>query len=83
MYMMNSDITKETLINKTFDYLNRLPHDKVIEVAEFVEFLYQKHEEYILKRGIQKIVSDSKSFQFLEEEEEELYTLDDLKVRFK
>jgi len=35
-----------------------------------------------LKKGIQKMVSDSKSFKFLEEEEE-LHTLDDLKVRFK
>ena len=80
--MMNNNITKEILIHKTFDYLNRLPQDKVIEVAEFVEFLYQKHEEYILKKGIQKMVTDSKSFEFLKEEEE-LYTLDDLKVRFK
>ncbi|MDF1532474.1 MAG: hypothetical protein P1P72_09215 [ANME-2 cluster archaeon] len=79
---MESDSPKETLINKTFDYLNRLPQDKVLEVAEFVEFLYQKHEEYIFKRGIQKVVSDSKSFQFLEEEVE-LYTLNELKVRFK
>ena len=79
--MMNNNITKEILIHKTFDYLNRLPQDKVIEVAEFVEFLYQKHEEYILKKGIQKMVTDSKSFEFLKEEEE-LYTLDDLKVRF-
>lgn len=81
MHMMNSTMTKEILIHKTFDYLNRLPQDKVVEVAEFVEFLYHKHEEYILKKGIQKMVSDSKSFKFLKEEEE-LYTLDDLKVRF-
>jgi len=73
---------KDILIHKTFDYLNRLPTDKVIEVAEFVEFLDQKHEEYILKKGIQTLMSDSKSYQFLEEEEE-LYTLDDLKMRFK
>lgn len=82
MHMIDSYMEKDILIHKTFDYLNRLPTDKVIEVAEFVEFLYQKHEEHILKKGIQTLVSDSKSFQFLEEEEE-LYTLDDLKVRFK
>jgi len=62
---MNSTMKKEILIHKTFDYLNRLPQDKVTEVAEFVEFLYQKHEEYILKKGIQKMVTDSKSFEFL------------------
>ena len=74
--------TKEILLTRTIDYLSRLPQDKVIEVAEFVEFLYQKHEDHILKKGIHKMVSDSKSFEFLKEEEE-LYTLDDLKVRFK
>ena len=79
--MMNNNITKEILIHKTFDYLNRLPQDKVIEVAEFVEFLYQKHEEYILKKGIQKMVSNSKSFDFLKGEEE-IYTLDNLKMLF-
>ncbi|MDD5615750.1 MAG: hypothetical protein PHH85_06060 [Candidatus Methanoperedens sp.] len=82
MHITDSPDTKEILLHKTLDYLSRLPQDKVIEVAEFVEFLYQKHEEYILKKGIHKMVSNSKSFEFLKEEDE-LYTLDDLKVRFK
>jgi len=82
MHITDSPDKKEILLHKTLDYLSRLPQDKVIEVAEFVEFLYQKHEEYILKKGIQKMVSNSKSFEFLKEEDE-LYTLDDLKVRFK
>jgi len=75
-------MTKELLIDKTVDYLKNLPDNKVEEVADFTEYLYQKHEEYILNKGIQKLTSESKSFEFLKEEDD-LYTLDDLKVRYR
>ena len=67
-------MTKEHLIEKTVDYLENLPDDKVIEVADFTEYLYHKYDEYVLNKGIQKLVSESKSFDFLQEEEE-LYTI--------
>jgi hypothetical protein len=44
--------------------------------------LYQKYEDYILNKGIQKLISQSRSFEFLKEEED-LYTLEDLKERYK
>ena len=44
---------KELLIDKTVDYLKNLPDEKVAEVADFTEYLYQKHEKYILNKGIQ------------------------------
>lgn len=75
-------MTKELLIDKTVDYLKNLPDDKVSEVADFTEYLYQKHEAYILNKGIQKLISESKSFEFLKEEDD-LYTLDDLKERYR
>lgn len=74
-------MTKEVLINRTVDYLKNLPDEKVAEVADFTEYLYQKYEEYILNRGIRKLVSESKSFEFLKEEED-LYTLNDLKEKY-
>ena len=73
---------KELLIDKTVDYLKNLPDEKVAEVADFTEYLYQKHEKYILNKGIQKLICTSKSFEFLKEEED-LYTLDDLKVEYR
>jgi hypothetical protein len=75
-------MTKELLIDKTVDYLKNLPDEKVVEVAEFTEYLYQKYEDYILNKGIQKLISESKSFEFLKEEED-LYTIEDLKERYK
>ncbi|MBI3814550.1 MAG: hypothetical protein HY279_08830 [Nitrospinae bacterium] len=75
-------MTKEILINKTVDYLKNLPDEKVAEVADFTEYLYQKYEEYIFNRGIRKLASESKSFEFLKEEED-LYTVNDLKEKYK
>ncbi|MEK6546603.1 MAG: hypothetical protein AABZ28_08750, partial [Nitrospinota bacterium] len=75
-------MTKEILISKTVDYLKNLPDEKVAEVADFTEYLYQKYEEYILNRGIRKLASESKSFDFLKEEED-LYTINDLKEKYR
>ena len=75
-------MTKELLIDKTVGYLKNLPDNKVEEVADFTEYLYQKQEEYILNKGIQKLTSESKSFEFLKEEDD-LYTLNDLKERYR
>lgn len=75
-------MTKGHLIDKTIDYLKNLPDDKVIEVADFTEYLYQKLEECVPNKGIQELISKSKSFEFLNDEED-LYTLDDLKERYR
>ncbi|MBM4166745.1 MAG: hypothetical protein FJ218_07525 [Ignavibacteria bacterium] len=70
-------MNKQNVIEKTVQYLHILPEEKLVEVSEFAEFLYQKQEEVILQKGIQELVSSSESFKFLEEEED-LYTLDDV-----
>lgn len=75
-------MTKISIINQTVEMLQKLPEDKVTEIAEFAEFLLKKHEEQLLTRGIETLVSESESFAFLEEEED-LYTVEDLKERYK
>jgi len=75
-------MTRETLIKKTIDNLTKLPDNKLKEVSDFAEFLLNRIENKIITEGIQKLVTDSKSFQFLEDEED-LYSADDLKERFK
>jgi hypothetical protein len=72
---------RQELIQKTVNYLDALSDDKIIEITDFVEFLYQKHEENILREGIQQLCSRSGSFKFLEDEED-LYTLDDIKETY-
>ncbi len=75
-------MTRETLIKKTIDNLSKLPDQKLKEVSDFAEFLLSRIENQLMTEGIQKLVSDSKTFKFLEDEED-LYSVDDLKERYK
>jgi hypothetical protein len=73
---------RETLIKKTIDNLSKLPDNKLKEVSDFTEFLLKKIENQIITEGIQKLTSDSKAFSFLEDDEE-LYSVKDLKEKYK
>jgi hypothetical protein len=75
-------MSRDVLIKKTLDNLTRLPDQKLREVSDFTEFLISKIEDRLITEGIQKLISDSKSFQFLEAEEE-LYSKEDLKELYK
>lgn len=67
---------------RTMEAIAKLPDEKLQEIADFSEFLLSKAEDQILVKGIQQMVTDSRSFQFLEDEED-LYAEDDLKEVFK
>ncbi len=75
-------MSRDVLIKKTLDNLTRLPDQKLREVSDFTEFLIRKIEDRLITEGIQKLTSNSKSFQFLESEEE-LYSKEDLKEIYK
>ena len=75
-------MTRESLINKTMEVLTKLPQDKVTEVADFADYIFKKYDEEILQKGIEKLVSTSKAFNFLKTEDD-LYTVNDLKERYK
>jgi hypothetical protein len=75
-------MSREDLIQKTVEVLAKLPADKVVEIANFAEYVFKKHDDDILQKGIEKLVSDSAAFEFLKDEED-LYTINDLKERFK
>ncbi len=75
-------MTKESLINKTLTALSKLPQEKVNEIADFTDYISKKYEEEILQKGIQKLVSESKTFAYLENEEN-IYTVNDLKEQYK
>ena len=68
---------RETLINKTIRSLSKLPNDKVREVSDFTEYVLKKYEEETLQQGIEQLAADSKSFQFLNDDED-LYTVNDI-----
>jgi hypothetical protein len=73
-------MTMKAIIERTVQVLNQLPHEKAIEVSDFAEFIIKKHEEELLTNSLQKMVSESKTFAFLDEEED-LYSLSDLKLK--
>lgn len=73
---------RETLIKQAIKKLNQLPESKIQEINDFADFLLSKLDDIVLQEGIQKLASDSKSFEYLKEEEE-LYSVNDLKERYK
>ena len=75
-------MNRETLIKKTLDVLSKLPPEKVSEIADFAEYLMKKYDDEILQKGMEKIISDSESFNFLKTEED-IYTLEDLKEKYQ
>ncbi|SJZ32906.1 hypothetical protein [Sediminibacterium ginsengisoli] len=71
-------MTRQAIIEKTLQAINRLPEDKAEEISDFADFVSKRYEDHKLVESMQKMASDSKAFSFLQEEED-LYTLGDLK----
>jgi hypothetical protein len=74
-------MTKEAIIKKTLKTLNVLPAEKAEEVADFADFMLKKHEEYILQKGMYKMMEESETFKFMNEEEV-LYSVKDIKEKY-
>ncbi|MCK9400493.1 MAG: hypothetical protein M0Q51_10940 [Bacteroidales bacterium] len=74
---------KEKIIKRTVQRLRLLPDDKLKEADDYIEFLLKKYqEEVILQKGIEKMIEHSDSFKFLDNEED-LYSVSDLKEKYK
>lgn len=69
------------LLEKTKHHIKISSLDKIGEISDFAEYVLKKHEEMILQKGMEKLVSDSKAFDFLGDEEE-LYFIEDLKEKY-
>ena len=69
------------MIEKTLKVLSLLPDDKVSDVFDYVDLLFKKHEEEVLQKGINKLISTSNTYAFLHDEED-LYTVADLKEKY-
>lgn len=75
-------MTREAIIQRTVNVINQLPQEKATEISDFADFVIKKYEDQVLTDSIQKLTSESKVFAFLNDEED-LYTLTDLKERYK
>lgn len=75
-------MSKQELISKTVNILEQLPVEKIQEINEFADFILKKLDDKMLQDGINQLVKKGKPYDFLENEEE-IYTVEDLKERYK
>lgn len=74
-------MTRKAIIERTVQVINQLPPEKASEISDFADFLIKKYEEQLITENIQKLVMESKTFNYLSDEEE-LYSLSDLKEKY-
>lgn len=74
-------MTKDVIIERTLKAIRQLPEDKAEEISDFADFVIKRYEENLLSGGIQHLISDSKVFDFLTEEED-IYSESDLKEKY-
>lgn len=75
-------MNRKVLIDNVISKIKLLPDIKIREVNDFADFLLSKIDDRITLEGIQKLTSDSKAFDFLKDEET-LYSVNDLKEKYK
>ena len=75
-------MNKQTLIKDTLQTLNKLPLERVNEVYDFAAYLLSKLDDSIISKGMQELSSASSTFNYLNDEED-LYTVNDLKDKYK
>ena len=75
-------MTREAIIQKTVEVLQALPDEKIVEVSDFADYILKTYDDRLLRQGMQALVEKSDTFSFVEEEPE-LYSVRDLKERYK
>lgn len=71
-------MTRQAIIERTLRAINQLPEDKAEEISTFAEFVMKQYEEHQLSQRIQRMAASSRTFDFLNQEED-LYSESDLK----
>jgi hypothetical protein len=74
-------MNRQVLIDNTLNKIRQLPDAKIKEINDFADFLLSKIDDKIIQEGIHKLTSESKTFEFLNDEDD-LYTVNDLKERY-
>ena len=74
-------MTDQQLLSNAIKYIKKLPRNKAEVVIDFAKYLYLEYEDELIKKSIMKLASESKSFEFLKDEED-LYSMKDVKVKY-
>ena len=72
---------REVLVRNTIGRIGQLPTKRVQEVNDFVEFIIRRTDDAMITKGLQQLSSISHSNDFLYDDPE-LYSVNDLKVRY-
>ena len=75
-------MTREAIIQRTMEVISALPSDKIEEVSDFADYILKKYDDKSLQQEMHALVEQSDAFSFLNDEEY-LYSLNDLKERYK
>ncbi len=75
-------MTKQQIISDTIDILNRLPDNKAEEIRNMLINYFNEKNDEIFEKGFSKLISDSESYSFLNEEPD-LYSEKDLIIRYQ
>ena len=71
----------EVLMNKTIRKIEQLPTPQVQKVNDFVEFIIRRTNDAMITEGLQRLSYCGQTYDFLYDEPD-IYSINDLKVRF-
>ena len=74
-------MTKQSIIERTVEAINRLPDNKAEEISDFADFVIRRYEDHRLTEELQHVITNSKAFEFLQQEED-LYSEADIKEKY-
>ena len=72
---------RKVLVKKTIDRIEQLPTTRIQNGNDFVKFIIRKANDALITEGLQQLSSFIHILDFLYNEPE-LYTVNDLKVKF-
>lgn len=75
------EMTKQSIIDRTIEVINKLPDNKAEEISDFAEFVIKRYEDNMLAEQLQYTITNSKTFEFLHHEED-LYSEADIKEKY-
>jgi len=74
-------MTKQKIIDRTVEIINKLPESKAEEISDFANFVIKRYEDNQLTETLHEMYANSETFRFLNEEAD-LYTEADIKSTY-
>lgn len=76
-------MVNQRVLESTIERLKKLPENQLKEASDFIAFLFQKHEDEVLRNGMGQLSENSSSLDFLADEPEIYQKSDLVKVGHK